>query len=138
MNEFIYQKFLKELCAYFEKKLSKETSDVWYNEISKIPEESLNFITSQIKKKESFPRNFPAATWAIYYEWLRVNQKQALNDCPDCGGSGWLSENRKAYKCGRCNPEPLSVYLEIPGFTGFVNVKTKTKPKTEEDWHDQF
>lgn len=139
MNELIGRKFIEHLCAYFEKKLSKETGNLWLEEIKNIPHESLDYITCEIKKKESFPRNFPSTVWALYHAWLRSNSsKQAHNDCPDCGGSGWISHNRKAHKCVSCNPEPLSVFVDIQGFTGMARVKTITKNKQTEDWHDQF
>lgn len=138
MNEFSSRKFLKEISLYFEKKISPETGDLWYQEIKNIPEESLNYIAIQIKKKESFPRNFPATAWALYYQWLKDNpQKLARNDCPDCGGTGWIEENHMAYKCGSCNPEPLFVNLDITGFSGQVKVLTKRK-QIKSEWQDQF
>ena len=137
MNELSYKKWLKNLTDYFEKKITADTGNVWFGEIGNIPEESLDYIAHQMKKKESFPRNFPATAWALYHTWLKDNPEKKAHNCPDCGGSGWISENRKAYKCGTCNREPLSVFIDIPGFTGNVNVKTKSKSKPE-DWHDQF
>ena len=137
MTESVCKKFLENICAYFEKKIPKETGSIWHDEIIKIPDESLDHISFQLKKKESFPRNFPATCWALYYQWLKGNPtKQALSDCSNCDGSGWLTVNKKAYKCGICNKDDLFVHLEIPGFNGQVLVKTKS-PNTM-DWHDQF
>lgn len=136
MNKPIFDKWIKNLCVYFEKKLSSETGENWFGEVSKIPEESLSYILEAIKKKESFPRNFPATTWALYHQWLKENKKQAFDNCPDCDGTGWIIDKRRAYRCGNCDIAPKEAFFSNPGFSG--NLKIKTITKSNDDFHDQF
>ena len=145
MTDTEFRSFLADLCKFFEKKYPSEgTGKLWYSEVSHLPAACLPFIKALIFKKE-FPKNLPETIRSLYRLWLHENPGKyaGTEKCPDCDGSGWISENRKAYKCGSCNAEPLSIYLDIPGFSGFVNVSIK-KPKKHEartpptDWHDQF
>lgn len=133
------ENFTNDLLAYFNQKVKPlpATGRLWFDEIQNIPSESLPFIFSSLKKKESFPKNLPSIMWALFYQWRNENpDKKAFNDCQECEGTGWIIESNKAYRCGSCDNAPREAYFNLPHFSGMAKIKTRRK--FVDDWHDQF
>jgi hypothetical protein len=77
--------YVGKLCGFFERRRpSDETMDLWFDKCQRIPDDSLRWVTGELQGQESFPRNLPAATWALYHRWLEAHpeKKQRKVDRP--------------------------------------------------------
>ena len=123
MELFEYNKFLKELSDYYERKEPKPgTTELWFSEVRKIPGEPLKWIAKKIENEnDSFPRNLPSAVWGAYREWQQANPHKIAHkwreDCPDCqGGLIWARQAREGvrytyvFACARCQQCTASQY----------------------------
>ncbi len=128
MVQAAFVSFVTDIFAYYQRERPKDnTMDLWFDEVRRIPDESLDWISSKIfKESERLPTNLPAMTWALYNAWLAAHPekrafKEAVN-CPDCEG-GWLALQKKVdgYRqpishsapCGKCRQIPAAKYMTL-------------------------
>ena len=123
MELFEYNKFLKELSDFYERKEPKPgTAELWFEKVAKIPGEPLKWIAKKIENdNDSFPRNLPTAICAAYREWQQANPSKIAHkrheDCPDCqDGLIWARQAKQGirytyvFACARCQQCTASQY----------------------------
>ena len=112
--------FLKALCDFFERKTvpHQTTVDMWFEQVSFIPAESLPWIKAKIFEHETFPRNLPNTMKTLYREWLAANPEKCLKTadpgCKNCE-SGYLTvwyhdeelgrPYSHTFRCAYCNSD---------------------------------
>jgi hypothetical protein len=98
-------------------KPESKTLEYWFQEIKYIPSgKSLEYIMTDLKQRETMPRNLPAAFKKIYHEYRSggsaENSSFPVTACAVCKGKGFLIveifdvELRRNYeytfRCGEC------------------------------------
>jgi hypothetical protein len=149
---------VRNLCTYFEraKHPSMETIDMWFNRISKIPDEPVQWIVQRIKEtSESFPRNLPNTLWEYYREWIASNPDKVSiskrKDCIRCNGDGYVYATKihgknqvysYVFRCPECeqakeNAIPYWVQHQFSD-KGFTPIANQNKPITRKSMQEMI
>ncbi len=117
--------FLKNLCAYYERKpVNPQAMDLWYDRVKLISADSLDTIRFQIvENSETFPKNLPNVMWEYYREWRQGKNKSSdtiKQDCEHCNGEGEIFLQKKhpsgeyytryVFRCDQCKQNKCSAY----------------------------
>lgn len=113
-----------EFSDYYERKEPRPgTLDLWFKKVQAIPDEPLKWITAKLfDENESFPRNFPAAIWAMFRAWQAAYPEKMvpafLIECPDCSDGtirAWRRNEKGIdysylFRCGRCKQSTIQAW----------------------------
>jgi len=120
MKEFDLREFVSKLNIFYglEKTVSSRRLELWLDDVTNIPKESLDFIYKKIiQGKDTIPRNLPKYIKQYFLEWRFANPDKQINPdaqktpCEDCFGKGILWFKKKsvdgfkyelAARCGHC------------------------------------
>jgi hypothetical protein len=112
---------IQNLVRYYERKPPvHEATDLWFTRVSKIPDESIDWMVKRIQEtSEIFPKNLPNVLWDTYREWLATYpEKRALPQgiiCKHCDGNGYVFAQRLGsdnhpkefvFRCEICDQAP--------------------------------
>lgn len=123
MDNRIFDAIIDAACSYYERKHpNEETLILWRQKASGIPNEAAKYIQEHITDADAYPRNIPAAMWALFHAWQAANPDkkatQAFFACPDCiDGIIWASKPNESgrkyryiFRCCRCRQNHVQAY----------------------------
>ncbi len=112
MNRQTFNVSLVNLFGYFQRKQpAKQTADLWFADVSFIPDEAVLDIEAVIRSNDSLPRNIPKAYRDGWRSWKANNPDKIVptvkTKCQECGGGGFLWYKKDNYsqvcRCAKCD-----------------------------------
>lgn len=133
MTRQAFGKFIKQLCAYYEKSIPpRETIELWLEKVECIPDETATWISAKITdSNERFPLNIPSVMLTLWPKWLLNHpDKRSIiyaGGCRDCDDYGWLHVRKDGHvyafrcRCGKLNNSATDAWLSELLHQGYVD-----------------